>query len=63
MRYLARYRNWLNRRIEEKADGRVIEWLDFMPGKPEEYSTRVPCNSMLPDHELVGLEFLKDEYP
>ena len=63
MRYLARYRNWLNHRIEEKADGRVIEWLDFVPGKSEEYSTRVPCKPMLPDHELVGLEFLKDEYP
>jgi hypothetical protein len=33
-----------------------------MPGRPEEYSTRVPCKPTLPDHELVGLEFLKDEY-
>jgi len=59
MRYLARYRNRLNRRIEEKAGGRVIEWLDFVPGSIEEYSTRLPCRSKLPDHEIVGLDFLK----
>ena len=63
MRYLARYRNRLNRRIEEKADGHVIEWLDFVPGKSEEYNMRVPCKPKLPDHELIGIEFLKDEYP
>lgn len=59
MRYLARYRNRLNRRIEEKTGGRVIDWLDFMPGRKKEYSTRVPSKPKLPDHELVGLEFLK----
>jgi len=61
MRYLARYRNLLNRRIDEKTGGRVVEWLDFVPGKPEEYDTSVPNEPVLPDHELVGLEFLKDE--
>lgn len=59
MRYLARYRNRLNRQIEEKTGDRVMEWLDFVPGRKEEYSTRVPCRSKLPDHELVGLKFLK----
>lgn len=60
MRYLARYRKLLNSRIEEKTGGRVIEWLDFVPGKLEEYDTSVSGNPVLPDHELVGLEFLKD---
>ena len=59
MRYLARYRNRLNRRIEEKTGGRVIEWLDFLPGKPAQYDMSVPCKPKLPDRELVGLKFLK----
>jgi hypothetical protein len=61
MRYLGRYRNLLNALIEKEIGGRVIEWLDFSPGTDIEYDIKIPEKIKLPDHEIIGLEFLKEE--
>jgi hypothetical protein len=63
MRYMARYRNLLNQLVEKEVSGRMLEWLDFIPGDYSEYNTRVPCRTKLPDHEYVGVDFLQSERP
>jgi hypothetical protein len=60
---MARYRNLLNQLVEKEVEGRVLEWLDFIPGDYSEYNTRVPCQTKLPDHEYVGVDFLQSERP
>ena len=57
MRYLARYRNELNSKIEKEIGGKVIEWLDFNHGG--NYETKDSSKIVLPDQEWEGLVFLK----
>jgi hypothetical protein len=61
MRYMARYRNYLDSMVEKETGGKVIEWLDFASGNDEEYNLANPTKIKLPDHEIVGIDFLKNE--
>jgi hypothetical protein len=55
LRYLGYHRTELNREVEEKTGGRVLDWLDF-----EFDPKRKPAES---DVELKGLAFLGQEGP
>jgi hypothetical protein len=63
MRYMARYRNHLDRCIESEIGGTVLEWLDFRPLARDKYDPRDPCRVKLPDGEHLGLEFLQNSRP
>lgn len=57
-RYLARYRNEVNRIIGEEIGGTVTEWLNFLHGEPAKYD---PCDAQriqLPDTECTGISLL-----
>jgi hypothetical protein len=51
LRWLGRHRNEFNKRVKELLNTTNITWLDFNFDKTQE----------IPDKELVGLEFLKNE--
>jgi hypothetical protein len=51
LRWLGRHRNEFDRQVKNLLDSNNITWLDFNFDK----------NKEIPDKELVGLEFLKDE--
>ena len=59
MRYMARYRNELNRLIGAEIGGTVTGWLDYRHGKPEEYYPTDPKRVRLPDREWEGMGFLE----
>jgi len=63
MRYLARYRNTLDDKIKREIGEGFLEWLDFIPGTDKEYNIQVPRKIKLPDHEITGVDFLREEHP
>ncbi|MBA3045575.1 MAG: hypothetical protein KKH41_04560 [Candidatus Thermoplasmatota archaeon] len=58
MRYLGRYRDEFNRITMNALGGQSVEWLDFKHGKRENYKTRDSSKVVLPDREIIGLDFL-----
>lgn len=51
LRWLGRHRNEFDRRIKERLNIHNVSWLDFEFDK----------NKSIPDKELIGVSFLKDE--